>query len=1323
MNDTDEVLMIDGESPTATVGQEASGNFFSRLFFCWTNSLVGKGVRGELTSCDDLLALPDACRLSALEQAFHQSRTRRSPTGWASKLHRRLAVEFYPLALLKLLGDMLTFANPLLLGCLLRFVDNPNASSSFEHHGLYIALGLFGANLANALLTTHYRHRLGLVELKVRALVTMSVYRRLLDLAACQLSHFSVGELVNLLSTDTERLLAFCRCLHDVWSVPLQIGVAFFLLYREVGIAFVAGIGIALAFLPLVRCLSSKMGTLFHRMMEKKDCRVRFVNEILSGVATVKFGAFEAAFEKRVELMRREELKYLKRRKYLDAVSVYIWAATSLLMSTLTFLTYVLLGGHLTASKVFTSLSLLNVLIAPLINLPWILSAAIEACVSKNRLSAFLNLNSLLDSSLSPDASLNLSSSVALKLDNVTSSWQGETESPTLRNITLTVQKGELIGICGSVGSGKSSLFYTILQELHLCEGSVFLQRRAGEGVGYACQDVWLRSGTIRENITFGKPFQNDWYWNVVDACCLTEDFQQLSMGDQTTVGEEGQVLSGGQRARVALARTVYQDLDIYLLDDPLSAVDALIAEALFDRCIRGILRDKTVLLVTHRSEYLIKTDRILTLNYGRIVSFSSLQTMPQISEKKELAVSNDTAFKGDDCVEFELKHPTEINADKQMQMENCEAQEIGLVKFSIYKTYCRIMGYGFCLAILLSLFSMQASRNASDWWLSYWLKHANNTNSSNISNIGAIQQWSDLVEEMNNLNDNSRLYFLTVYSSLAVANSIFVLIRAFVYAYGCLRASERIHSLLMKKLFRVREDWFFKNFPFNMMNVPSCECIFCLQAPLSFFLATPKGRILNRISTDMFSTDESLPSQANRLAKFTFELLGAVVLVLYSLPWCVVVVAPLCLFYWYIQRQYRMTRCPLRRLSSVSLSPIYAHFADTVRGVVTVRALATFDLFVDEFEQLLTNYLKCEYSLLASSLWFSFRLNIIAVTTIAAVGVVALVQHRLSRVHSEMIGLALTYVLLAVNLLAELTNSLADTERDFVSAERLFDYIRGVPSECRAEDRSTNRPAAGCWPSAGHLQFRQVCLRYSANCKLALDTVTFDINAGEKVAIVGRTAFDENVELFPFAGSGKSSLLNALFRMYSLESGQILIDSIDIASVDLYELRNAVCIIPQNPFLFSGSLAENLDIRRVLERDQLEQAIRACELEEFVHQLGGLEAEIKEGGSNVSVGQRQLICLIRASILEKKIICIDEATAHVDVETDARLQRLLRRRFAQSTVLTIAHRLCTVMDSDRIIVMENGQLVEQGNPAQLLSLPNSKFRRLAANHNNVQYM
>ncbi|KRY87397.1 Multidrug resistance-associated protein 7 [Trichinella pseudospiralis] len=1282
MNDTDQVLVIDGESLTATVGQEESGNIFSKLFFCWTNGLVGKGVRGELTSCDDLLALPDAFRLPcALEQASHESRTRRSSTDWASKLHRRLAAEFYPLALLKLLGDMLAFANPLLLGCLLRFVDSPNVSSSDEHPGLYIALGLFGANFANALLTTHYRHRLGLVELKIRALVTMSVYRRVLDLAACQLSQFNVGELVNLLSTDTERLLAFCRCLHDVWSVPLQIGVAFFLLYREVGFAFVAGIGIALAFLPLVRCISSKMGTLFHQMMEKKDSRVRFVSEILSGVATVKLGAFEADFEKRVELMRRAELKCLKRRKYLDAVSVYIWAATSLLMSTLTFLTYVLLGGHLTASKVFTSLSLCNVLIAPLINFPWILSAAIEACVSKNRLSAFLNLSSLLDTgSVSPDASLNSSSSVAIKLDNVTSSWQGEAESPTLRNINLTVQKGELIGICGSVGSGKSSLFYTILQELQLCEGSVFLQRCAGEGVGYAGQDVWLRSGTIRENITFGKPFQNDWYWNVVDACCLRQDFQQLSMGDQTAVGEEGQALSGGQRARVALARTVYQDLDIYLLDDPLSAVDALIAEALFERCIRGILRDKTVLLVTHRPEYLIQTDRILTLNHGRIVSFSCPQMVRQISEK-EVTVSNDTAFKGDDSAEFELKHASEINANKQIRMENCEAQEIGLVKFSIYKTYCRIMGFGFCLAILLSLFLMQASRNASDWWLSYWLKHANNTKNNSIG-IVAVQQHNDLVEEMNHLN-GSQLYFLTVYSGLAVANSIFVLIRAFIYAYGCLRASERIHSLLMKKLFR---------------------------APLSFFLTTPKGRILNRISTDMFSTDESLPSQANRLAKFTFELLGAAVVVLYSLPWCVVVVTPLCLFYWYIQRQYRMTRCPLRRLSSVSLSPIYAHFADTVRGVVIVRALATFDIFVDEFEQLLTNYLKCEYSMLASSLWFLFRLNIIAVTTIAAVGVVALLQHYLYRVDSaEMIGLALTYVLLAVNLLAELTNSLADTERDFVSAERLFDYIRGVPSErhelLQAAGCSTNNPATWSWPSAGRLQFRQVCLRYSAACKLALDTVTFEVNPGEKVAIVGRT------------GSGKSSLLNALFRMYSLESGQILIDSIDIADVDLYELRNAVCIIPQNPFLFSGSLAENLDIRRVLKREQLEQAIRACELEQFVDQLGGLEAQIKEGGSNVSVGQRQLICLIRASILEKKIICIDEATAHVDVETDQRLQRLLRRRFARSTVLTIAHRLCTVMDADRIVVMENGQLVEQGSPAQLLSCPNSKFRRLAANN------
>ncbi|XP_003380775.1 putative ABC transporter, ATP-binding protein [Trichinella spiralis] len=1317
MNDADEVLVIDGESLTATVGQEESGNIFSRLFFCWTNSLVGKGVRGELTSCDDLLALPDACRLSALEQAFHQSRTRRSPTGWAilspgiAEIARRYA----------------GVCKSTLVGMFAPICRQPERFFFIRASRLVHRFGIvrcqFGQRPADHSLQASAR--LGGTESpRSSDHVRLQATAGLGSLPAESFQRWRVGEsavhrhgttarILPLLARRLECAVANRRCIFS----PLQRGWHCIRCRHWDRVGF-----FAVGPLPVVQdghTVSSNDG----KERLSSSCTI---NQLLIGysVATVKFGAFEADFEKRVELMRREELKYLKRRKYLDAVSVYIWAATSLLMSTLTFLTYVLLGGHLTASKVFTSLSLLNVLIAPLINLPWILSAAIEACVSKNRLSAFLNLNSLLDNSVSPDASLNLSSSVALKLDNVTSSWQGETESPTLRNINLTVQKGELIGICGSVGSGKSSLFYTILQELHLCEGSVFLQRRAGEGVGYACQDVWLRSGTIRENITFGKPFQNDWYWNVVDACCLAEDFQQLSMGDQTTVGEEGQALSGGQRARVALARTVYQDLDIYLLDDPLSAVDALIAEALFDRCIRGMLRDKTVLLVTHRSEYLIKTDRILTLNHGRIVSFSPPQTVPQISEKKELAVSNDTAFKGDDCAEFELKHPTEINADKQMQMENCEAQEIGLVKFSIYKTYCRIMGYGFCLAILLSLFSMQASRNASDWWLSYWLKHANNTNSNNISNIGAIQQRSDLVEEMNHLNDNSQLYFLTVYSSLAVANSIFVLIRAFVYAYGCLRASERIHSLLMNKLFRVREDWFFNNFPFNMMNVPSCERIFCLQAPLSFFLATPKGRILNRISTDMFSTDESLPSQANRLAKFTFELLGAVVLVLYSLPWCVVVVAPLCLFYWYIQND----TLPIETIVQCQLVTDLRSFCGHGTGRGHCARVGHFRLFVGfEFVVFIPfEHHRRDYNHRRGRGRF---------------GATSSEPSSFWSVEFQMIGLALTYVLLAVNLLAELTNSLADTERDFVSTERLFDYIRGVASERQAEDRSTNRPAAGCWPSAGHLQFRQVCLRYSANCKLALDAVTFDVNAGEKVAIVGRTAFHENVELFPFAGSGKSSLLNALFRMYSLESGQILIDSIDIASVDLYELRNAVCIIPQNPFLFSGSLAENLDIRRVLERDQLEQAIRACELgicpstwwtgsgnQRRRQQRFRRPTAVDMSHSGFDFGKKgklhvQHLLWHFSFACIFKIICIDEATAHVDVETDARLQRLLRRRFAQSTVLTIAHRLCTVMDSDRIIVMENGQLVEQGNPAQLLSCPNSKFRRLAANHNNVQYM
>uniref|UniRef100_A0A915JDA7 Uncharacterized protein n=1 Tax=Romanomermis culicivorax TaxID=13658 RepID=A0A915JDA7_ROMCU len=643
-------------------------------------------------------------------------------------------------------------------------------------------------------------------------------------------------------------------------------------------------------------------------------------------------------------------------------------------------------------------------------------------------------------------------------------------------------------------------------------------------------------------------------------------------------------------------------NLNVYLLDDPLSAVDAKVAKFLFDHCIRGLLKSKTVLLVTHHIQFLREADRILMFE--------------------------------DSCLKS------------------------------------------------------HGSKNIADLWLSYWLTNQNSSNVTNLSN--SIEKISSdinetpikiaaLIDQFNsksvkvlvnsfytasNFIDNpidgsdQTIFYLKIYALIILSNTFFTLIRSFSFAYGGLKAAKNLHSMLLQRV---------------------------LKAPCQFFDATPLGRIINRFSADIWCIDDSLPFQANIFVMFVFAVVGTITMTCYGLPWFIVAVVPIMFVYYEIQKYYRRTTCELKRLNTVSLSPIFGQFSNTLNGLTVIKAFKRSTIFVEKFHSILTGNQMAEYSLLACSMWLNVRIQSIGIFMIICVVIIVVVEHEYRSVNAGLVGLAISYALSVTGIFNGLLTSFTETEKELISVERVSDYIENVPQE---KNESTVDPPE-TWPNGG-IVFSKVNLRYVKSAPLALRNLNLEIFVGEKIGIVGRT------------GSGKSSIFQALFRTTDVESGSVVIDNIDISTISLETLR----ISTNNPnYLLPGL---NVDAR-------LDWVVKKCSLESVVTRLvDGLDGNVGERGQSLSVGERQLVCLARALLIGSKIVCIDEATAHIDIETDAKIQKAIKEGFPQATMLTIAHRLNTVMDYDRIMVMDGGGLLEFDAPRTLLSDKNSYFSNLA---------
>ncbi|XP_005104371.1 multidrug resistance-associated protein 7 isoform X2 [Aplysia californica] len=1211
-------------------------------------------------------------------------------------LNSAFGLEYYCLGMLRLLGDCLSFAGPLLLNYLVTFIED---RSEPMFHGYLLVGGLFLSTLLGTVCYTQFDYNVQVVAYKIRCAVVTTIYRKSLTISGVAQSRFTSGEIVNFMSTDCDRILNFCPSFHAFWSLPFKVAVSLYLLYQQVGLAFLAGLTFAVLLVPVNRWLAKKIGKLSREMMQHKDGRVKLMSEILYGIRVVKLHSWESHFADRIASVRQQELKCLRGRKYLDALCVYFWGTTPVLISILTFGTYVLMGHTLTAAKVFTSLSLFVMLISPLNAFPWVLNGLVEAWVSLQRVQKFVCLTDMDPGAYySPPAQSYSGAGPVIRISNASFSWQpssSDTEEKAaantvatteggndeqdnlsdlssdaassmvqdLLNITVDVHRGQLVGVIGRVGAGKSSFLASVLGELRRLEGEIAIDD-LDAGFAFVSQEPWLQQAAIRDNILFGRPFESQRYNKTLEACALTEDLKMMPSGDLTEVGENGVTLSGGQRARVALARAVYQDKSVYLLDDPLSAVDAHVAQHLYTHCIAGLLGSKTRVLCTHQLKFLARADWVIVLEDGNIAkSGVPSDVLPHV----QMLESNRPGQRHKDKEDEEEKAAAKREEAKEENLVKEEGREKGVVKAAVYKSYWLAVGTCLSPSVLLALFFMQASRNLTDWWLAFWVTHSQDSSPLNSSVPAVIWPVRNIpAQNLSSGSDNLNFY-LGIYGGLAACNSIFTLMRAFMFAYGGVKAATVIHQRLLKAI---------------------------LKAPMSFFDMTPVGRILNRFSSDLYAVDDGLPFILNIFLAQTYGILGTLVITCYGLPWFTISLVPMAVIYYKIQHYYRHTSRELKRLSSVSLSPIYSHFSETIIGLTTIRAMRHSTRFCQENIVRLDMNQRAQYATQLSARWLDFRLRMLGVAMVTCISFVAVIQHQLSSVNSGLVGLAISYALAVTNLLGGVVMFFTETEKEFVSVERCQQYIVETPVE---KWNGTLFPPS-VWPSEGVVEFEDVCLRYNNSQARVLNGVSFKTEPGEKVGIVGRT------------GAGKSSLFLSLFRLAELSQGRIIVDDIVISMLDLNDIRSKFAIIPQDPFLFSGTIRLNLDPTSVHSDSDLWAVLDRCHLSSCVDRMGGLEAKLTQRGREFSVGQRQLLCLARALLSRAKVLCIDEATASVDQETDSLIQSTIRHEFRNSTVLTIAHRVNTVLDSQRVLVMKDGQVAEFAPPDDLLKDSSSLF-------------
>ncbi|CAG9860398.1 unnamed protein product [Phyllotreta striolata] len=1059
------------------------------------------------------------------------------------------------------------------------------------------------------------------VGMRARVAVCSLMYRKTLKLNHKSLGQTAIGQLVNLMSNDVQRFELVSLFLHYMWVTPINVLVSFYVMYRSVGIvAAAAGMGaIILESIPIQAFLSNLQGKFRYQIAIKTDRRVKLMNEITSGIQVIKMYAWEKPFEKMVTLSRKFEVNYIKKSSFIFGMISSMAVFSERLCLYVSVMTVVLLGKSIRGDVIFSMAQLFNtVQLTVCICFPWCLSFYADTKVSLARIEKFLLLEEVDTENL-----ITSEEEVGeVKLNGVTASWMPDSIAPTLIDLTFRIEPGKLCCVVGNVGAGKSSILQLLLRELTTKSGTMTTNGR----IAFASQEPWLFVSSVRNNILFGKPYDRERYREVVKVCSLIKDIEQFPFGDKTLVGERGVSLSGGQRARVNLARAVYSEADIYLFDDPLSAVDTKVARHLFEECFIRYLSGKTRVLVTHQLQFMKQADLIITSKFG-----------DDMQEKDELI-------------------------------------EKGDIKTETYMAYWKDGGGWFLLLFTLSMFIIaQIASNAADLWLTHWTNvekeririFEENITSSNRTFNGTVNHTLDATN-LPDVDIKPKEYYMWIYTIFIFSSVIFLTLRSFLYYIICMKASKVLHN----KMFT---------------NV--------LRAPMRFFDTNPSGRILSRFSKDMGAMDELLPRSLIEAVQVFLLLIGILAMVFSVIPWMVIPTIVLGTVFCWFRVIYLKTSQAIKRLEGTTKAPVFSHLSATLCGIPTIRSANAQQMVTKEFDVLQNQHTSTCFLFIISSVSFGFYLDMIS-TTFLALLTYQFVLFNNGQFLSGNVGLVISQSLILTGMLQFGVRQSANAASNMISVERIMQYTK-LDREGPFETVGNKPPRD--WPVKGRITFKNTYLRYAMELPPVLKNINICIEPSEKVGIVGRT------------GAGKSTLISSIFRLAPID-GTICIDDVDTSKIGLNDLRSNISIIPQEPVLFSASLRYNLD---PFERHSDEDLWNALEYVELKAAFPDLNVIISEGGSNLSAGQRQLICLARAIVKNNRVLVMDEATANVDPQTDALIQKTIRERFKDCTVLTIAHRLNTIMDSDRVLVMDAGEVIEFDQPYILLQNPESFFSKM----------
>ncbi|OQR84874.1 ATP-binding Cassette (ABC) Superfamily [Achlya hypogyna] len=1227
------------------------GGCGSSLFFSWLTPLLDLGNQRPL-QLEDLYQLNPPDRATGVFASFEREWRAEVASATAPRMWRALAKAFggpfVVAGALKLLHIASQFVGPLLIKSIVAYLGNPDATLQ---EGLWYCAAILISGVLQSFALRQYYFYCYEIGLRLRTAVVMSVYHKALVLTTAP----STGEVTNLMSVDAQRLQELPNYAHAMWFTVVQVATAFYLMYLQLGVAFVAGILVMLLLVPVTSAISAWMRALQEPLMTVKDDRQKVTFEVLAGIKVLKLQAWEPSFIARILAIRTTELRKLRDYVFAKAYAGVLFNAVPSIVTVAAFATYVYLGHNLDIGTALTSVALFEILRVPLYNVPAAMNAVVEAAVSFRRLEAY---NALPERVPVTPGDL---TTVGIRLQDASFAWEGHT--PTLQRISISWGMDTLVAVVGRVGAGKSSLVQAVLGNLCCIGGSV---HRKGS-VAYVSQQPFIQNATLRDNITFGLPFEHAKYQEAVRVASLAADLHILPGGDLTEIGEKGINLSGGQRTRVAIARAVYQDADIYLLDDPLAAVDSHVGADIFKQCIQTALKGKLVVLVTNGLHFLKDCDDIVVLADGCIAEHGSyadlvadaavnpvlaamlvsIQTAPADGTT---GVATGTTTVIDDGTPPERAPRTSnmvsatSSGDSGVLMST-EDRAVGYVPWSTYRAWISgCGGYGVAICVIVAFAVAQATQVACTLWLSYWSQHASSVD---------------------------QRFYLGVFVVLNIGATLAFYLRSILFFVAALVGADTTFASVLRRV---------------------------LRAPVGFFDTTPLGRVVNRLSKDVYAVDESLPANWNFFLGSLASLVSAVAMAVVATPWFAVALLPLCAFYYVAQKYYLAASCELQRLDAVSRSPVYALLTETLDGLATIRAYEVQTAFAAKQAALLDTNQRAYYLSCASACWLGLRLECIG-TVAATIAAVLAVSAPHNAAFAGLAGVSLSYSFSVAQVLNWTVRCLAILQTQMVSVERLEAYASmATEAKWTAPQAVQARLQAQGWPSEGCVVFEHVDLRYRSGLPRVLRDLSFAIRPKEKVGIVGRT------------GAGKSSLVVALMRIVEPTRGRILLDGVDVTTIGLHDLRDQISIIPQDPVLFSGTIRSNLDPFGRYDDAALWTAVKRAHFA-----VAALDDKVDERGHNFSVGERQLICIARALLKKSKVILMDEATASIDANTDRLIQQSIREEFVECTTLTIAHRINTILDCDRILVMDKGSAAEFDAPAELLKNPNGLFTDLVA--------